>query len=212
VADLISLANYKAYAGITGTAQDAQLTALIAQASALIRRLCGRDLANGFELTSRTEDISGSGLNTLRVREWPITTIASISYVDANGTATEIDSTAYRIVPNGYGLIGLLEAVNARYATRFDYSYSVTNFGWVPNWRKSIGNVRVVYTGGFSPIPLDLQSACMQAVGAMQASAGTRGSFQSESLGAYSYTRGTIEKGGVMATIAALIAPWRVGP
>lgn len=211
MAALISLSDYKVYAGVQGTALDAQLTALINLASSVIRNLCGRSDVNGFESATRTELVSGSASNTIAVREWPITSITSISFVDSNGGKTLLDANGYRAVANGYGTIELVNSVSSRYGVQIGYEFDVNRFGYQPQWLRGVNNYEVIYVGGYATIPLALQMVCMQAVGILQASAGTKAAFASENIGDYSYTKGEKAPGGPIASIAAMLGPWRVG-
>ena len=58
MASLISIAEYKVWAGITGTAQDALLTVLVDAVSMEVRRLCDRNLTNGFENNAWAHNVS----------------------------------------------------------------------------------------------------------------------------------------------------------
>lgn len=185
---LTTVSAYKTYAGISGIGEDTRLAVYLAAASASIRYICGRSLSNGFESASRTEVIDGQGTGTLQLKEWPVSSITSVSEIDNSGSSTALASTEYRVDSN----TGILYKIGAE-GGRFGYSLGLPTpytpqFGTYPAFPKGIQNISVVYTGGYSSIPSNLEMAVFRVMDLLRASAGADPTKQSESLGAYTYT------------------------
>lgn len=93
---IITTSNYKTYAGITTTAYDAQLGVIINAVEDAARRQLGRSLSNGLESATRTEDYEATNAGTLQLREFPVTSITSITPIMGDNTlGTAMDSTTY---------------------------------------------------------------------------------------------------------------------
>lgn len=186
MASLISIAEYKVWAGISGTAQDALLTVLVDAVSMEVRRWCDRNLTNGFESATRTERYDGTNEQTIQLIEWPITSITSVSIYSAGGDYDTLETDTYRV--NGDS--GVLSRIDPRLGR-----YPVTAFGTVnatfscqPWFEQGFDNIEVVYVGGYSTIPADLKMACYRLTDLAYAARGRNMGVQSESLGGYSYT------------------------
>jgi hypothetical protein len=90
---------------------------------------------------SVTKDLDGTGASRLLLPVWPINSVSRVN-IDSAGTfdsADDIDSDDYRVYADE-GFIGLV--------------YRTFPVG--------VQNVRVVWNGGFSPIPSDLQMAAIE--------------------------------------------------
>lgn len=186
MASLISIAEYKVWSGITGTAQDALLTVLVDAVSMEVRRWCDRNLTDGFESKARTERYDGTGEQTIQLVEWPITSITSVKIYNAGGDYDTLDTDTYRV--NGDS--GVLSRIDTRLGR-----YPVTAFGTVnatfsvqPWFEAGFDNIEVTYTGGYATIPADLKMACYRLTDLAYAARGRNMGIQSESLGGYSYT------------------------
>ena len=187
---LVSLADYKTYAGISGTTNDTRLTALLTSASKAVRNWCDRNATNGFELAERTETYDGTGTGAIRLRERPVTAIASVSWIDADGNTEALDATAYRYEA-GTGLLYLIGSRSRTVSAFGDYGRHEFRFGIEPNWGNEPQSVQVVYTAGYTTIPEDLQYVVERIVDGMWADVATNAGMKSESTGAQSYTRMT---------------------
>ena len=186
MASLISIAEYKVWAGISGTAQDALLTVLVDAVSMEVRRMCDRNLTNGFESVSRTERYSGTGEQTIQLTEWPVASITSVTVYTAGGTAEVLDSSTYRV--NGdSGVLSRIDPVRGRFPVTAFGSVEAT-FSTQPWFEEGFDNVQVVYTGGYATIPADLKMACYRLTDLAYSARGRNFGIQSESLGGYSYT------------------------
>lgn len=221
MASLVTLAEYKAFAGIptADTSQDAQITAMLAIASEQIRGMAGRDLTNGFELVSRTEVKDGNGEAQVQLIEWPVTTITSVAIIDDSGTSTTLVAGDDYVNQGPSGLL-----TRGRYPA--DGRFAGTSRGWVgagssrygyqpempgtsPCWPTGLSNISVVYTGGYATIPYGIKLACYTLIGQLLANAGSAGAFQSERIGDYSYQRGSFSD--TMLSVRTLMSDFLTG-
>lgn len=188
MASLISISEYKTYAGISGTSFDAQLTILVNWASAYIRRMTGRNLTDGFESKSRTETYDGTGNQSIQLNENPVTTITSVTRVNDDGSTYVYDSTAYRVDADT-GILYALTTVNQRFIPDTEFRPQDAYFGAYPIWPEGFNNISVVYTGGYATIPDDLKGAMYQLVDLLFANIRRDPTMLSENLGGYAYTK-----------------------
>lgn len=109
-------------------------------ASDMIESECER----GLKAKSITEIQHGRRQNILLLREYPVNSITELR-IDGNGiftdAATLIPSSDYAITDDKNGVL---------------YKHATFNMGY--------NNVRVIYNGGFSVIPSDLEDACLWTV------------------------------------------------
>ena len=182
---LATVANYKAWAGINGTGNDAAITLMLAQAEAMVRRFAGRDLTNGFESTARTETYDGNGAAVLQLREWPVTTVTTVEERDRAGTWTTLAATEYR-VDTRTGQLYRLGATWGRIVSDFVGGGNNPSFGVNPAWSADPASVRVTYTGGYSTIPADIVAVVYMLIDYKLANAGGNPSATSETIGVYS--------------------------
>jgi hypothetical protein len=179
---IITLAQYKSWAGISGTSDDTRLQELLDSAHAELRRYCGRSLSNGFESATRTEDYNTPGAQ-LVLREWPVTSITSITPLNTDNTSgTAFDSTSYS-TDLASGVVTLNGAQNGRFISdRSVDPAMLSNWGWLPRFDR----VRVVYVSD-SPAA-DIRMALYRMVDTMYASVQRGSDIKSESIGQYSVT------------------------
>jgi hypothetical protein len=185
---IITRANYKTYAGITGTAYDNQLDIIIAGVQHEARRALGRNLGNGLEDATRTEDYEATNAGTLQLREHPISSITSISPIDASNTVgTAFDSTSYH-ADLRTGIVYLNGSQNGRSFYDDDEDTGPrSDWGWQP----SFGRVRVVYVTPAAES--DLILALYRMVDAGMAAIKVDPTIASQSLGNWSITRRTAD-------------------
>ncbi|GLR26515.1 phage head-tail connector protein [Limnobacter litoralis] len=132
--DLTTLADVRAFLGISGEADDQLITRMITEHSQAIQNYVNRQLTS----QDYAETLDGYGGFTLLLRNYPITAISSLS---VNGrtipAAAGYSDPGYRfrnyeVVLNGY---------------RFD---------------RGLMNVEIAYTAGFETVPSDLAGACIK--------------------------------------------------
>ena len=190
---IASLADTKAALGVSGSAEDARLTLLLASAEAAIARATGLS----FTVAEHVEDHAG-GVATLALRARPVVSITSV--VDLASGAT--------IDPAGYALTGgLLRRLP--FGTAWDGVRAAGPFldpmgdgpGMVqPRWR-------VTMQAGYATAPGDLQGAAFEMVATMRSAQGGK---SSEKDGDYAVSFATAPMGGIPASVRAVIDAYRV--
>lgn len=167
----------------------------------------------GFESGSKTDDFVGQGNPTVLLRCAPVTAVASVKTIDADGSTvlSTLGASSYRIY--GDGTTGVLERVSN--ATSFSArSMRVRNAifqGPGPVWEMGV-HYQVAYTGGFESGAKDLELlelAVWQLTDITTVAAGT-GGLASENLGAYSYSLlGADER---LKSVASIVSRYRRRP
>ena len=183
---IISRSEYKTYAGITDTSLDTVIDNAILSAQADLESYCGCAFDSA---TYTAEKYDGTGTPYLTLKNVPVTALTTVGIV-YDGTTTDLDSGDYRF-----------DAVTGRVA-RIDASYgrvAVDDFGeivsrqwsWWPKFPRGFRNVSVTYTAGYSAqtMPADLKQIMYEFVDAILARRRADPTLQSETLGAYTYTR-----------------------
>lgn len=172
----------KAYLGITDTSEDPLIDDWILAAQAQIERYCNR----AFDSATYTQYYDGNNKRSIVLRNTPVTSVTSISYMTAVDTYTAFDATTYTVNADS-GVVQLASTwSNALWLAGIE---SPTGF------QKGNKAIKAVYVGGYSTIPADLSQACIELVAkirggnASQRSARASG-LQSESLGYESRTWG----------------------
>lgn len=174
---LTTLEEFKAHLGTTSDCEDERLSQLLEGVEAAVETYCGRK----FAAAQATEYYDGHGRSLLDLRRRPVTAVASV-HVDAlgyygQGPDAFADDTALvvgadfvlRRTDASEGNGGLLMAIKRP-------------------WPVGSGNIKVVYTAGYDPIPADLKLA-VHMLGAATLEAAASGAIKgSETLGRYSYT------------------------
>lgn len=200
---ILTLAEYKVWAGITGTGDDSRLQKLIDYAHVAMRRYCGRSLTDGFESATRTE-IHDVDASQLTLKEWPITSITSITPILPDNTAgTALESTTYH-VDTATGVVSFNGYGNGR--TFYDESTgteSMSDWAWQPNF----GRCTVVYVNA-APAD-DIEMALCRMVDGLNASARTPLGIASESLGQWSVSYASPDQAAMAQ--ADLLGPYRSG-
>ena len=209
MASLALLAAYKSWVGITANTWDTPLQTALDAASAEIRRWCGRDETTGFASATWTEYYSGNNEAVIQLREFPVSSVTSVTVRYAEGSTETLDTTSYR-VNSRTGLLSRIDVSRGRFASmRSDSQVTSGTFMPSPRWPDGFDNITVVYVGGYATIPSDLQMACMRVADLMYPSRGRDGSLISETIGEYSYTRDAADK--VDAIKASLMRAYRTG-
>lgn len=141
-ADLVTKAEYKAYAGIASDTQDAIITSIIPKVSQLIKSLCRRTFLDHVN-ESKIEVYSGGHGNKLYLKEYPLLSVIAVEKsVDYGAIYTElVEFTDYAIDQED----GSIVAINA-------------------DFTKYINGYKITYTGGYENLPDDLKIAVMDLV------------------------------------------------
>ena len=209
---LTTLADLKTYLGISDSSEDALLNLLIADADAAILGYIGRTI----EQATLTEYYSGDGTQMLVLKQRPVTAVTSV-HVDQSGYsgqgsgafASSTEWTAgedfyIRTVVENESNTGELVAIKGPGTFRADGTAQTWG-----EWPLGTGNIKVVYTAGYSTVPGDLAAACRILVAWMRASRDNGMPVKSEKLGSYSYT--LLEDTGIpeLATVRGLCNRYR---
>lgn len=180
---LTTLADCKAYLGVTGTSEDAVLTELIVGIEETIAQASGRQRVPGrnpFESVAATEYYDGPGRPTLVLRRRPVTVVSAV----------KVDQAGYygqgpQAFPSGSAW-----TVGEHYAVpRLDASEQ--NGGMLISlggcWPLGTGNVLVTYTAGYATIPDDLTLLVHMLANIMYRGLKRGGPIVGETFGKYSY-------------------------
>ena len=169
--DLITLARAQlnpALASVDST----YLAILISAASIQIQRWCHRC----FKSQVFTEKRDGEGDQTLFLPNFPVTGITQVDFIDAEGTVEAV-------MPNGADV------------TKFFFLGDGGEIAFIRNnpsdffiFPEGFKNISIIYTGGFTPIPEDVQEACAEQVAFLLDQGSASASVKTEKLGDYSKT------------------------
>jgi len=135
--DLITLAEYKAYVGITSTNQDMTLRSLIPQVSALVKQLCHRTF-NDYVDDVKVEVSKGGVNRRILLQETPVLRVSSVEFSDDFGkTYTSLEEfTDYVVDEDAIELI---------------------SYPYVDYWKTNA--FRISYNAGYEELPVDLKLA-----------------------------------------------------
>lgn len=139
---LITLADYKLYAGINSTDFDDRLSSLVSKVSELVKTYCNRLFVDGYDPTSGlfleiTEYTNRDG--SYYPNEFPIQEVVTVEYSTNNGET-------YTTV-SGFAFDKVKEAI------------------YIPDeGREGINAFKIVYKGGYQTTPEDLKLACLDLV------------------------------------------------
>ena len=159
--------------------------ALISDASAAIEDYCRRS----FDAGTATEVRSGNNQPRLWLRNTPVVSVASVTvngaeYTNADGSDWTVVAATGELV-RGSGLAD-------------------PRFGpWFP---RGTSNITVVYDHGYASVPGPVRRACILAVRSLAELAKASGVYDSESLGDYSYTRGSASQAAIPDAAKALLS------
>lgn len=127
---LATLAQLKIRLGIATdvTTNDAELTEILTAAGKEFETYCGRE----FEITNRVDFFSGSGNTFLKLKSWPVVSVAEIKIA----TDYNFDSAAALVNNTDYRLLNSGQCGNV-------YRYE--------GWPYTPDSIRVTYLAGFVP-------------------------------------------------------------
>lgn len=144
--DLVTVAEYKAYSGITSNTQDATIAILVQKVSHLVKNICRRtfvDYIDDFKVDTFRIAVDGRLLLT----ETPLLMVSSVEFSDDYGkTYTTLEEyTDYVVDQDRDAIEFLLEP----------YKSSINK----------VNAFRVTYNAGYEVIPEDLKLAVFDLVG-----------------------------------------------
>ena len=140
--DLVTLQEYKNYAGLTSTTQDTAIKAIIPKVSELVKSLCRRTFVD-YVNDSKVEIFKGG--YALNLSEYPVLAVDSVEYSSDFG-ANYILLTEYT-----------------------DWALDVEDESIVPTtslcvFPKGVNAYKVTYTAGYEVLPVDLKLAVMDLI------------------------------------------------
>lgn len=195
---IITTAQYKAYAGISGTALDARLDVLIPCLQDEVEIYCGRR----FDTATFTELVDGTGIDELLVRNAPIKSITSITLLYPDATTAAYASTAFSFSLRDDGRVWLLGSSQMRAGLDEDGNPRQPSFGDSIAFPVGRENVQVIYVGGYGTgtiaMPPSLQLAMYKGIDEYIAQTRQDTNLTSETLGKYAYTRAAPQAGAAV--------------
>ena len=153
--DLITLREYKNFAGLTGESENAKINVIIPAISQAVKTYCGTSFIDYYS-TDKTEyyDIKDKYTNAIILDESPIVSITSVEERESQS-----DSYTTLIFENSDS--------SGKYDYVVDYNAdtifrtTATGDKMFPQGRRA---VKVVYKSGYSATPEDLKLACFDLV------------------------------------------------
>lgn len=214
---LTNLDALKVHLGIAATddSEDDMLSQLIQASEASVKRICGN---RQFEKTTYTEYLDGNGSPFIFLKEWPVHSITDL-YLDLSGyggqasgafaASTELtQGVDFYLVkdPSGVAQSGCVMRINNVWPSSLSRPTGMLSYFRVPIY----GCIKVVYIGGFDPVPYDLQLAIWQICAERRLRAKNGQPVQSESDEGYSYSLGGMSDSEAMmiGSVQSLLAPF----
>ena len=155
MADLITLQQYKDFAGLTGVTMDARINVIVDSVSELVKNYCGTSFIDDNS-SAKTEyfDIKDNVTTRVMLDEGPIRTVTSVQERDS-----QADSYVTLITENSDNS-GKYEYIVASMTDSIIRTNEDVDKAF-PKGRKA---VKVVYTAGYSSCPEDLKLAIFDLV------------------------------------------------
>lgn len=141
--NLITLAEYKAYEGITGTGQDGEITTIIPKVSQLVKNVCRRTFVDWVD--DQKIEVYNGGSPVILLQEAPLIQINNFE----------------RSENYGQTYTSLVEFTD----WTFDHeNQQILSLDPTGVFKKLINGYRVSYTAGYEAIPEDLKLAVLDLV------------------------------------------------
>ena len=155
MADLITLQQYKEFAGLTGVTMDARINVIVDSVSKLVKNYCGTSFIDDYS-SAKTEyfDIKDNVTTRVMLDEGPVNTVTSVQERDsqADSYVTLITENSDNSGKYEYIVDTMTDSI-VRTDENVDKAF--------PKGRKA---VKVVYTAGYSSCPEDLKLALFDLV------------------------------------------------
>lgn len=141
--DLITVAEYKAYAGISSTNQDIELATTVQKVSRLVKNICRRTFVDYVD--EYKTDVFSGGAPRILLPETPVLNVASVQFSNDYGkTYTKLVEFEDYVVDRDRDAIELIAGQLMEY--------------------KRVNAFKVTYTAGYEVIPEDLKLAIFDLV------------------------------------------------
>lgn len=148
--NLITISEYKTYAGIKSSNYDKEIVGLIPRVSEFVKNYCGRTFVDHVDV-DKVEYFNG-GTNKLILDETPVISVSSVGYsIDFGQTYTNLVQYKDWILDDG-----AIRSLNTNAVT----SLITVNRGFP----EVIRGYRVTYRAGYDDVPADVALAIMDLV------------------------------------------------
>lgn len=141
--DLVTVAEYKAYAGISSTNQDSTLAIIVQKVSHLVKNICRRtflDYVDEYKV-----DVFSGGAPRILLPETPILSVASVQFSNDYGkTYTKLVEFEDYVVDHERDVVEIIAGALMEY--------------------KKVNAFKITYTAGYEVIPEDLKLAIFDLV------------------------------------------------
>ena len=155
MANLVTLQQYKDFAGLQGVQNDARINVIIASVSQLVKSYCGISFVDNYS-SAKTEyfDILDSHTDRVMLDESPLVAVTSVQ------ERTDQASSYVTLITENSDSSGKYEYIVDTVSDSIVRTQS-TGTKYFPKGRKA---VKVVYTAGYSSTPDDLKLAVFDLV------------------------------------------------
>jgi hypothetical protein len=142
--NLVTLAEYKEYANITSTKQDAIISPLLSKVSDLVKSICRRSFIDYID-DSKVETTNGGYGSKLYLQELPLISVTEVEYSSDNGfTYTDlVEYTDYVVDIEGECISTIDPSIE---------------------FSKKLNGYRITYTAGYESVPNDLKLAVLDLI------------------------------------------------
>lgn len=148
--NLITISEYKTYAGIKSSNYDKEIVGLIPRVSEFVKNYCGRTFVDYVD-TNKVEYFNG-GTNKFILAETPVISVSSVGYSEDFGqNYTDLTQYVDWILDDG-----AIRSLNTNGVT----GLITVNRGF----REAIRGYRVTYRAGYDDVPADVALAIMDLV------------------------------------------------
>ncbi len=215
---LTSVGYLQALYGPSDATPPSQLSALLVAAESIIKDFCKQNI----EVATYTEFYSSTNLRYFVLREKPVISITSLwsndgayygtsprDAFDDNSLLTQ--GVDYCLDVDRGGLISTSGKVLRVTTNWTQYAMAYVPGHITMDLGPAYGNIKVIYTAGYSVIPDDLQYCCAFLVSYMKRTIKFGQNLQAEKLGDYGYhvARAAIKADPEMATTRQILSRYR---
>lgn len=145
--DLVTLKEYKEYAGISSTTQDDAIETIIPKVSQLVKSICKRTFVD-YVNDAKIEVSAGGYGSKIFLKEYPVLAVTGVEYsIDYGNTYTELVEFTDYAVDQEDGTI-----------------YSIPTGTLAGDFPKYVNGYKVTYTAGYETLPEDLKIAVLDLV------------------------------------------------
>ena len=150
MANLVTLQQYKDFAGLQGVKTDARINVIIPQITKVVKNYCGTSIVDYYS-SAKTEyfDILDGRTNRIMLDESPVNTVTSVAERES-----QADSYITLITGNSDSS-GKYEYVIDTYTDSIIRTSDSATKYFAKGWKA----VKVIYTAGYSATPADLKLA-----------------------------------------------------